>query len=84
MYLVIYLILNERKEMKNKPKAKNNKAKDVEVKRTPIPEPARTQIIQQQAALQTFISGAASALGVEKNWSLDLQRMEFVEKHEKD
>lgn len=70
--------------MSKGPKANRNKAKDVEtspikVKRTPIPEPAKTRIIQQQATLNTYISGVAAALGVTKNWSVDLQRMEFVE-----
>lgn len=64
------------------PKASENKAKDVETKekRTPIPEPARIQIIQRHANLNTYISGVAAALNVGANWSLDLQRMEFVEK----
>ena len=68
--------------MSKRPKANKNKAKDVEtkIKRTPIPEPARTQILQRQANFNTYISGVAAAVGVSKEWSLDLQRMEFVEK----
>lgn len=65
---------------KQNPKSKNNKAKDVETKRTPIPEPARTQIIQQHKAFNTFISGVASALDIKPNWAIDMQKMEFVEK----
>lgn len=69
-----------------KPKSSENKAKDVETKpplqekRTPIPEPARAQILQRQANLNTYISGVAAALGIKENWTLDLQRLEFVER----
>lgn len=69
----------------NEPKASNNKAPDVETpkeKRIAIPEPARTQILQRQANLNTYISGVASALGI-VDWALDLTKMEFVEKPKK-
>ena len=67
------------------PKASENKAKNVETseKRTPIPEPARTQILQRQANLNTYISGVASALGVGSDWALDLRKVEFVERLKK-
>lgn len=68
--------------MSKRPRASKNLAKDVEIreKRIPIPEPARTQILQRHAGFNTYVSGVAAGLGAGGNWTLDLQTMEFVMK----
>lgn len=72
--------------MAKKPKASENKAKDVEtpkMKRIDIPNIAKAEIARITQNMNDYIAGVVAGLGIEGKWSIDMQKMQFVVKDEK-
>lgn len=67
--------------MKKKPKAKDNKAKDVEapkLKHIDIPNAAKAEINQMNQNFDRYITGLVVGMGVKGKWDYDAQRMQII------
>ena len=56
------------KKKKEKPK----------IKRIPMPPQVKAQINRIRQQLDTYISGAAAAMGIHNHWQADLDKLEFI------
>ena len=54
-----------------KPKASENKAKDVEIKRIDLPDDAKAEIRLMQQNLNTYLAGVVAGLGIKGKWTFD-------------
>lgn len=58
-----------------KPKASENKAKDVERKRIDLPDNAKAEIRLMQQNLNTYLAGVVAGLGIKGKWRLDMKNL---------
>lgn len=64
---------------RQKPKAKDNKAKDVVTpKRIDIPPAAKAEINRANNEINNFIAGVVVGMGIKGRWSLDMQKMQII------
>lgn len=66
--------------MAKKPKATENKAKDVETpkQRIPIPNAAKAEIGRMNQSLEIYLSGVVVGLGIKGKWNYDAQKMQII------
>ena len=67
--------------MAKKPKATENKAKDVEtpkLKRIDIPNAAKAEIIRMNERFDIYLTGVVVGMGIKGKWNYDAQSMKII------
>lgn len=67
--------------MSKKPKASENKVKDVETpktKRIDIPIAAKVEIARITQNMNDYVAGVAAGLGIEGKWRIDMRNMQII------